>query len=610
MSRRGGASSGRENSRPIPGPSIEKAKIRRKEENSQKGTGGIQSDPGPADIDRQHMRNFPSDSKDMPRVPDAHRGGEWARRTPADYAGVLLELARAQRGFLFYDETDARRRPLAERAHRAICSELARAGEIELLMDASGPRFLLPDEAAPIDASGALLDFERALRSHGVKRLRLDPTLTETALAGLFDLLGQGEDRYPSPDHLARTLAARDTRGIRINDLDGESGEIQQDLNTTPLRARAFLAPTPHDSRTTPATRDDDTPKVTLEEDPLRAPAGDDRGERLRARLIELHATSEDPRYLEQISDLTVWAADLWRNDQVDECYRAMLVLADHAVGGGGRSEAQARAAEASFAELTQGDRLDHLIDRATRGGSPGVRAAQLLLQLGPLAVPAIFARLAAEENEDHAAQLRALVLTLGESAMPALLAAIESHDLRQACAGIRLAGEMQNPAVLPALLRSLDVPDLSRRIETIRALSLLPGEESTIALTQALDSDLEEIVAAACEGLANLEGQHAVPALLDILESSLQKTQTRVSCKLVQVFGRLGDERAVPRLCAILERRPVLRRAHWQSVQLVAIDALAVLPTKEARRCIERAALHGTQTIRVRATAALQTIA
>jgi hypothetical protein len=134
---------------------------------------------------RQPMRNFPSKFKEMPRVPDSHRGREWALRTAADYTGVLLELARAQRGLLFYRETDARRRPLAERAHRAICSELRRAGTIALVRDAAGPRFLLPNDVPPIEATGALLDFEKALRRHGVKQLRLDPLLTETAVAGL-----------------------------------------------------------------------------------------------------------------------------------------------------------------------------------------------------------------------------------------------------------------------------------------------------------------------------------------------------------------------------------------------------------------------------------------
>lgn len=112
-------------------------------------------------------------------------------------------LAHSEASF-FYGETHARRRPIAERAHRAICSELGCAGTIPLILDAAGPRFLLPNDVPPIEATGALLDFEKALRRHGVKQLRLDPLLTETALAGLFDLPAQGGGRYLSPDGTCR----------------------------------------------------------------------------------------------------------------------------------------------------------------------------------------------------------------------------------------------------------------------------------------------------------------------------------------------------------------------------------------------------------------------
>jgi HEAT repeat protein len=74
----------------------------------------------------------------------------------------------------------------------------------------------------------------------------------------------------------------------------------------------------------------------------------------------------------------------------------------------------------------------------------------------------------------------------------------------------------------------------------------------------------------------------------------------------LIEVLGRLGDERAVPRLAAILERKPVLRRAHWHAIQLAAVDALSVLPTREARRAVERAASHAAGPVRDRARARL----
>ncbi len=530
---------------------------------------------------------------------------EWALRTPTDYTSLLLELARVERGYRFYAETDVRRRPLAERAHLAVRSELDRAGAIELRLAPAGRGFEIPGAEGPGETRGPIDDLERALRRHGVHLLRLDPTLTRTALAALFDLLGRGHDRLASPEHLARTLAARDSTGIRINGIDPDATPGTPSLGSTSPRASASLAATLSPVRERPAPARDEA-KPTLDDAPLEAQANDDRGEKLRARLIELDATLEDDAYRRRIDDVVIWAEDLWQNEAREECLRAMLVLADHAVGVGGRSAGQARAAAASFAALAQGERLDFLIERATRAGSAGVRAATLLLQLGERAVGPILDRLAGETDEERAAPLRGLILTQGEAAMPAIAAAIEGHDTERARMGTRLAGELQNPDILPILIRSLRVPDLSRRLETIRALSFLPGEESKRALHDALASDLEEIAAAASRALATSDGHEAVPVLLDVLEASLHDARTKLGCTLIEVLGRLGDERAVPRLCAILERRPVLRRAHWHALQLATVDALAILPTREARRCLGRAALHGAQSIRARASAAL----
>ncbi len=562
-----------------------------------------------ADGKANPMRNLEPNSTENANVAPAEAGAGWATRTKTDVTGLLLELARALRGYCFYDETDAQRRPLLDRAFRAVSGELSRAGTIDLELTEAG--FWIAGLSQTVESTGVLGPLERALRAHGLLRLRIDPTLTHTALHGFFDLLGQPGDRFESPECFARSLAARDSQGLRVNDIDERRGATTPKLSTTPPRASASLGSMllsgEYGQRSLRGKSRKEKP--TLDSDPLIALAADDRGERLRARLIELDRTVEDAAYQRLASDITVWAQDLWNDELVDECYRALLVLADHAVGRGGRPEAQARTAAACFAQLACGDRLDDLIRRATRSGGSGIRAAQLLLQLGSVAVPALVDRICEEEDPDRAAPLRSLVLALGEASLPTLIVAIEGHDDRRARIGIRLAGELQNPAVLPALMNALRAPDLARRIETIRALGFLPGEESKNALARALESNFEEIVVVATQAVATAEGSKAVPALLDVLAASLRTNRTNASRALVEVLGRLGDERAVPRLSAILERRPMLRRAHQHAIQLAAIDALAILPTKEARRSIERAARHGARLVRDRARKRLEEI-
>ncbi len=274
---------------------------------------------------------------------------QWAVRTSADLTSLLLELARALRGLAFYAESDPHRAPLVDRAHRAVASELSRAGPIDLRIDEAG--FHLVGLEQPVRSEGVLAELEAALVRHRLERVRLDPTLTRHALHGLLDLLCHPRGRYETPRHFARVLAAREASGIALNELDVVSEPIRRKLSATPPRASASLGAsllqaqeTSTGAGTAPRTISSgagEDEKPSLDAEPLLAPAGDDRGERLRARLIELDQTVDDEAYGERAAEIVRWAEDLWEEELADECYRALLVLADHAVGFGGRSESR-----------------------------------------------------------------------------------------------------------------------------------------------------------------------------------------------------------------------------------------------------------------------------
>jgi hypothetical protein len=564
--------------------------------------------------DGDPMRNTESsthhDRSDRSDASPAGSGDGWTRRTRTDFTSLLLELARALRGFCFYGESDPQRRPLLDRAHRALSSELGRGGPVDIACTGDG--FRMSGLAEAVESEGVLGPLEIALAAHGIQRLRIDPSLTRDALRALLDLLGQPAGRFENAECFARALASRDSKGIRLNELASREATPTPKLEATPLRASASLGSVlfSNDREDRAARAAAEREKPTLETHPLEAPAGDDRGERLRARLIELDRTVEDDAYVQRADDITIWARDLWNAGQADECYRALLVLADHAVGRGGRTEAQARAAAACFAQLARGPKLDHLIQRATAPGGAGVRAAQLLLQLGSAAVPVVLDRICAEPDPSRWAPLHSLILALGEASLPTLVQAIKGRDDARARVAIRLAGETQNPALLPTLLQALAATNLSRRIEAIRALGLIPGRAARKALVDALESNVEEIAMAATEAMAASQGSRAVPVLLDVLDASLRAHRTNPGRAIIETLGRLGDERAVPRIAALLERRPVLRRAHHHAIQLAAVDALSTLPTRAARESLERAARQAAVPVRDRAAMRLAEIA
>lgn len=555
--------------------------------------------------DTQTARPFPVS---RPGEPVGGRG-----RSIADATSVLLELARGLRGLAATGGPSIRHRAIAERAFLAVSADIARAGPLEIVV--RGETFALADFADRLDTRGGLAELRRALTEHAIERLRLDARLTLDALQGFLELLIRPPATERDARAFLRTLSARDARGIGVNDLDALADSSPRALAATPPRPSISVTaplvsvarsapPAPSLSQLVPTPAARSTPRAA--QPPAKRPAQDTRGERLRARLVELDHTVEDEAYAERAAEIVFWARQIFQDGLREESFAALQVLADHAVGSGGRAESQARIAGSRFAELAQDALLEDLIDRALASDASGVRAAQLLLQRREAAVPRVVDRICALPDPMTATPLHALVLTSGDAAIPILLEGIAGHDEIRARVCLRLAGALQNPALLPALAGTARTAPLGRQLEAIRALCLLPGETAHGALAEALSSQLDQIAITATRAIADSEGIDAVPALLDGLESHVRGSRTQLCRSVIEVLGRLGDERAVPRLAAILERRPVLRRAHWHAIQLAAVDALSVLPTREAERALERAAAHAARPVRDRAIARL----
>jgi HEAT repeat protein len=280
-----------------------------------------------------------------------------------------------------------------------------------------------------------------------------------------------------------------------------------------------------------------------------------------------------------------------------------VLVLADHAVGGGGRSGLQARVAQRLCTELAAGRRLDALIERAGSSDTRArVRATQVLLQLGEAAIPALFDRIAVARSPEGAAQLTATLIALGDAAVPHLSRMITSPDAARAGLAVRLAAEIQHPALARPLARALLGDRDTLRREAARSLAHLGGDEAVHALINALTGDDAALCAVAVHWLGELRDPRAVQPLLAALERAMRAGDTARAGEIVRALGTLGSERATPRLVALVERRSWLRRRALRALQIAALTALHGLPGREARRAIDRARRHRDPAVRARA--------
>jgi len=536
-------------------------------------------------------------------MPDTERSTRrWSERTTADLASLLVELGRTVRGLSFYREGDPACRDLVDRLWLALHGELSRAGPIELWVDAGGFRASGIREAVPLHP---IEDLAEALRRHAVERVRLSDGLSRESLQAFVELLSRPAAPIRQGGGIAIALAHRSNAGIVLNGGEDEAVATRPRLVDTPATPSpslgAALLARSHRLIVEPRGGGE---KYSVDERPLEAAAADARGERLLFRLIELDRCTDDAAYEFLGRRIVDWATELFEAGLRDECHRAILVLADHAVGSGGRSGLQARVAQRLCVALASGARLQALIDRAQSGDTRArVRAAQVLLQLGEHAIPAIFDRIASSASAESSAQLTATLIALGDAAIGHLTRVIGGVDEARAGLAIRLAGELQHPALARPLIAALDGERAGLRREAARSLAHLGGDDAVHALVNALTSEREDLPEIAVHWLGVLRDPRGVQPLLGALERATRSGDVARAREVVRALGALGSERATPRLVALLERRSLLRRKALREIQIAALGALESLPGREARRAIERARRHRDPVVRERAS-------
>lgn len=112
------------------------------------GQAVLQSAPEDAETLRQPMGNPETDAVALPRPSPSRPNVPWPSRSPADVVSVLLELARALRGFATRDGALTRRRTLSERAFQAVSAEVLRS-------DRSSSRFAKAHSCFPISPTAS-----------------------------------------------------------------------------------------------------------------------------------------------------------------------------------------------------------------------------------------------------------------------------------------------------------------------------------------------------------------------------------------------------------------------------------------------------------------------
>jgi hypothetical protein len=493
----------------------------------------------------------------------------WGERTDADLSSLLVELSRVAKAIAFYGPDDATTSSLAERACLAWQADLARAGPLELEV---GQRGFLLNGIPGIFGSAQLGDVASGLERLGVQRVRFTEVLTPQSLTDFVTSLSElGEARRPS------SQLGIEVDGEICVDLDSVGAPwADEEISLDPERmslgslllsgARPIL---------------DEQEKPEAEGDPLAEPATGSGTALLLSALTQLDRCTDDAAYVQLALRVADTARSLWDGGLTLEASRAMLVLADHSGGEGGRSAAQARVARETLRDLAIGERLGELIDRAcSNDAAASVRAAQVLLVVDDQAAPSLLDRLELEQEGPRAGQLIGLLIALGESAVPAVTAAITSGVPSRSRLGIRLAADLQCPQLVKPLRDLLFAEDGPLQQDAARALVEMGNAAALAILLNALESKDDRTAEIAAVSLGSLAAPRSQSALVRRLDRAGQERRWQLAREILRSIAQFhtGDRTTARALVAwVKSGGPPWRRPDLE-LKLEAITALGQL--------------------------------
>ena len=408
------------------------------------------------------------------------------------------------------------------------------------------------DEAS-LSVYGTPISLERPLaeplRAHllnrGIGELRLEPSVSRDAVAGLIRVLGDPPGFYRSLHELTGAMDAA-------------------------ARAAVHLAPPVTGVQAEPewTVFDQVAPEVERQAESLQRPSGKHRAIELPVLLTAIEENPDDPRLTERLNEIVRSADDLAGEGDWQGVLRtaSVLVSAERDAKEGAYGRAYGIALRRMLPRSTL-EQIARLIASPEHRGD----ALPVLQRIGADATEALLGLLAsAERIEERRAYFAALrQMTEGTELLVNMLTHDEWFVVRNVA---DLCGELRIEASVPRLARHLAHPDERVRRSVAMALTKI-GSASTIEpLRQVLRDPSPAIrlqVLQALDGRKHRALAMSISVLLD------EESRPEVLREMFLALGRIGSTEAVQVLVRAAEPGGRLFRRKSANVRLGAIEGL-----------------------------------
>jgi HEAT repeat protein len=509
-------------------------------------------------------------------------------RTASDVASLLVELGRALKARRFYPEGDPRLGEILQRGWRALRTELARSGPLELEVREGSVRF-----AGASLGRGVLDELARELAARDLARLHLCGAPDAADFAALVEILTVEPERLARAGGAGRALERRTGGRIRAGAAaHAAPHEVPSEVEPAEL---AFVT----DAGETEA-EDLELEVLDSESDVAAIELDADEESPFASLLAEFEECEDNAPYARLGERIIELARERGRAGSFEEGYRALVAFCAHAGDERKRNPHHRETANLLLGQLARGAHLADLLRRAG-DASPetSLAAAQVLLHRGEPVAGDLLRALHAEPDAGRRERLSGVLVSLGERAAQPVLEALDGSDPRLARTALRLAGELQDPRAASHLDRILVRGPAELRADAARALARLGAPEAFQALARAVEGSAADVADAAVHALAATGEKRALGPIVRSLRRALARGELESARERIRALGRLGRAEAAPELAELLRQRSLFQRAKLRELQAAAAAALARLPGDVAYGALAQAARSRNERVR-----------
>jgi hypothetical protein len=528
-----------------------------------------------------------------------------------ELAEILVGIKKATKIFLAYPGKHPARTQALERTHKQIAQLLSQQAPLSVQINRGG--FSCAD--VPVGRNHPLLQgFALEFTRRGIQAIRFLPGLRPEELQHITELLITDAATLSRQGGGRAFLQGRGASTVEVEDLEvkfetaaspvepvgaaeSASEPAQQAAQPTPTAVAAQPAPTEVAAPQAAQMPADDTGQESATptgrpEEAGGAETKDEVPPDLEALIIELQKTDRAARYEYLTEELSRRGREAWTQGEGNTCLRIMAGLAMELHPSSPKEEKITRYARWTLRSMLDETGPQLLVDGfCRRGPVPEHQLVHLLLTMKEETASAVVNQLLTEKEMGVRQRLGDMLIQMGPAALPAVQSALAAPSWEVARRLLPLLPRLAAPEVAEDLKPLFRHSDPRIRRESIRLYGQLGGDRGGDPLLGALGDTDTSVRQAAIAAVGGLKVKAAVPALRQLAEAHPGTRDLEEQKKAIAALGAIGDPQVLPTLIGLLHRRRWLSRRRTEELRIAAAYALGVLRMPEGMEALQAAA-------------------